>query len=66
MISHIGANSIVEVKELAAHAQSVKVDAIAILPPFFYKAEVFLSSIKYIYFTLSLSLAVFWRIKIRP
>ena len=40
VITHIGANSIREVKELAVHAERVGVDAIAILPPFFYKAEV--------------------------
>ena len=40
VITHIGANSIREVKELAVHAESIGVDAIAILPPFFYKAEV--------------------------
>ena len=40
VMTHIGANSIADVKELARHAESVKVNAIATLPPFYYKCEV--------------------------
>ena len=36
---HIGANSIADVKELATHAEQIGCDAIALLPPFFYKCN---------------------------
>jgi N-acetylneuraminate lyase len=40
VMCHIGANSIADVKDLARHAESIKVTAIAALPPFFYKCDV--------------------------
>jgi N-acetylneuraminate lyase len=38
VMNHIGANSIVEAKEMAAHSQAIGCDAIAAMPPFFFKA----------------------------
>lgn len=39
VMSQIGCNSIADVKELARHAESCKVNAIATLPPFYYKCK---------------------------
>lgn len=39
VMTHIGANSIADVKELARHAEKCKVHCIATLPPFYYKCE---------------------------
>lgn len=37
LIVHISANSIVDTKELAKHAEELDVDAISLLPPFYYR-----------------------------
>jgi N-acetylneuraminate lyase len=37
VINHIGANSITDAKELAAHAAAIGCNAISVMPPFFFK-----------------------------
>ena len=37
IMNHIGANSIADVKTLAAHSEKIGLDAIALLAPFYYK-----------------------------
>jgi len=37
LVIHVGSNSLEEAKELASHAQEIKVDAIAAMPPCFFK-----------------------------
>ena len=37
IMNHIGANSIADVKALAAHSEKIGLDAIALLAPFYYK-----------------------------
>lgn len=39
-IVHVGANSVVEARELAAHAQAIGADAIGAMPPSFFKVGV--------------------------
>ena len=38
-VVHVGANSVVEARELAAHAQAIGADAIGAMPPCFFKAS---------------------------
>jgi N-acetylneuraminate lyase len=38
VVVHVGTNSVVEARELAAHAQAIGVDAIGAMPPCFFKA----------------------------
>ena len=37
VIAHVGCESLVETKELAAHAQAVGASAISVMPPVFFK-----------------------------
>ena len=39
IMNHIGANSIADVKALAAHSEKIGLDAIALLAPFYYKCN---------------------------
>ena len=39
IMNHIGANSIADVKTLAAHSEKIGLDAIALLAPFYYKCN---------------------------
>jgi N-acetylneuraminate lyase len=44
---HVGAASIEDVKQLAAHAQSIGADAISLLPPIFFKPKTIQHLIEY-------------------
>ena len=48
IMNHIGANSIADVKALAAHSEKIGLDAIAMLAPFYYKCADLDSLIDYL------------------